>query len=600
MCDAVLMRRPNEKRAKREKDATYCYKAAVAAAYNASEAARLAASLLGEDEADTSDAVDVAASAGGGDGSRAQREGSESRHGDGGKQGAGGVDATATAAAAAERGSDSRDDTVVTDDTATAEHGPVNREHNQAGTAAAADVNSRTGSSSNPHQEANKAEEQEEKEEQEEQEEKEKGNKAKAEDEEEQEEEENEDEQPASALGVLSGALITMIDSFPEHVTRDMPIGNTQVLSGTLVHVAYVYLEDDYVLAVACDAAACPFVHLQTKLVEFVRVLKSLYCDFQALLVSARHHRLLTLHLTRFFAHLLASYQHRLGHHCSIHNHPSSLRLSIAGVRRRPRVIQKALHLPSLETCDPRCMISSGRGNAVFHFLAAEPGTGLVLVSDPFAPLNEHSLQAKVLDQFYRTSLRVRALLHQSRASNTSSSLFTAPPPPPPSSSSPLSSAATPSTPSRRHSAMFPGDHPLSMMEEHGLMFTVGTATWSSSSHDQQQRQQQQHQSRGGVSCNPAVSAFQRRRTKRASSRHASAEHGGGSPFPLSYWVVGRLLPPRGSNTDTRAQHHAHGTFFGGGSRGVQDDMYRELYVCFRDGAAQDTAEMAFKLFSGL
>lgn len=51
--------------------------------------------------------------------------------------------------------------------------------------------------------------------------------------------------------------------------------------------------------------------------------------------------------------------------------------------------------------------------------------------------------------------------------------------------------------------------------------------------------------------------------------------------FPFSYWVVGRLLEPRQQNNTVGSS-----------------SSYRELYVCFRDGSAQNMAEMAFKLFS--
>lgn len=101
------------------------------------------------------------------------------------------------------------------------------------------------------------------------------------------------------------------------------------------------------------------------------------------------------------------------------------------------------------------------------------------------------------------------------------------------------------------------------------------------------------HDAPSSSACNPALSAFQRRRTsKKTWSKHGEAQASSstatsGPVSPLSYWVVGRLLPPRSHKA--HQQHHQQ-----------QDSDYRELYVCFRDGAGQRTADVAFKLFTGL
>ena len=51
--------------------------------------------------------------------------------------------------------------------------------------------------------------------------------------------------------------------------------------------------------------------------------------------------------------------------------------------------------------CDQRLMAGGGRGNAVFHFMAADPSTGLVLVSTPEAQhTHDDSLQQIVAAKF--------------------------------------------------------------------------------------------------------------------------------------------------------------------------------------------------------
>ena len=152
MCDAVLMRRPNEKRAKREKDVTFCF----------SHAIRTAEAAAAEDP--QSPAAEQHQQCMASSGSTGSGEDNGAFHANGGADnGSRSSHSSSTGAVAKREARESSDDADAGDN----------------------DDGDRDGGESD-----------------------------------------NEDEVAAcvgeSQLGVLSGALITMIDSFPDHVTKDM------------------------------------------------------------------------------------------------------------------------------------------------------------------------------------------------------------------------------------------------------------------------------------------------------------------------------------------------------------------------------------------
>eukprot|EP01147_Barroeca_monosierra_P004375 gene4375-6662_t len=206
-------------------------------------------------------------------------------------------------------------------------------------------------------------------------------------------------------------------------------------------------------------------------------------------------------------------------------------RSGIVGVRRRTRVIQKALLLPYIDRCDPRAMISVGRGNAVFHYFALDSQAGLAIISDTHMTKSQMSipLQRYILDRFFCFERR-----------------------------------------QKENAAVFPTQRPLAKMLEHGLRFIL---------------QSPSHETITKV-VNPATRSHTLGRpSKKSASSPTGMQRNGQDEesqlFPFSYWVVGRLLEPRQQNNTVGSS-----------------SSYRELYVCFRDGSAQNMAEMAFKLFS--
>ena len=154
---------------------------------------------------------------------------------------------------------------------------------------------------------------------------------------------------------------------------------------------------------------------------------------------------------------------------------------------------------------------------------------------------------------------------------------------------------------------------------------TATTRGRAASSAPARVRSSSQESLQRSVPHNPALAAFHRRRGKKAKHLHESQ---GAARLPLSYWVVGRLLPLQthgrksssspspqawkervqqllrhdsSSSTEGTAPLHASTSAAPRVPLAAEDPAdVRELYVCFQDGAGQDLSEIAFKLFSGL
>lgn len=198
LCDAVLMRRPNEKRAKLEQDATFCYRAAASKAFKASAdahgskgddvgvdkdeaghttGARGKQDEVGEEETETRATGEVA------------EDRSASPHSDEGAMGQGA------------KGSESQRGNAYSSSVGEAAE-RAGKEHMKEATRPGEnerEYRGEYGAAPNHHQQRQEVH-------------------AAAEE----EDQDQEEDGPASALGVLAGALITMIDSFPDHVTGDM------------------------------------------------------------------------------------------------------------------------------------------------------------------------------------------------------------------------------------------------------------------------------------------------------------------------------------------------------------------------------------------
>eukprot|EP00049_Salpingoeca_infusionum_P022560 m.7490 g.7490 ORF g.7490 m.7490 type:complete len:1951 (+) comp5257_c0_seq1:379-6231(+) len=104
-----------------------------------------------------------------------------------------------------------------------------------------------------------------------------------------------------SAIETLRGAFTTIIDSFERHVTKDLPVCNTQLINARLVHSAFLHLDDNYVLVVAADQKLCTRSTLQTAVQQLDATLQLLYGSPSCIALDPEYHAHLAIHLNLMF-----------------------------------------------------------------------------------------------------------------------------------------------------------------------------------------------------------------------------------------------------------------------------------------------------------